>query len=344
MNILITALASVLIFGLIIFIHELGHFIAAKRGGIKVNEFSLGMGPTLFSKKKGETTYSLRAFPIGGFCAMEGEDDDSEDARAFGKAPVGRRILVVVAGALMNLALGFVVIFALTVSQPALASRTVGEFYENAATEASGLQIGDTIVAVDGRRTYIFTDVQYELVRITDGTADLTVLRDGQEALLKDVQFDTAEYEDGSTGIVLDFKVFAAEKSVGNVLKYAGLWTVSIARQIFISVVDILTGRIAINQLSGPVGIVSIINQATSIGFSTVLYILAFITINLGIFNLLPLPALDGGRLIFLLVEAVTRKKLNPKYEAAINVAGFCLLMCLMVFVTYNDITKLFVR
>lgn len=342
MNVLITALASILIFGLIIFIHELGHFIAAKRGNIRVNEFSLGMGPALLSKKKGETTYSLRAFPIGGFCAMEGEDDESEDERSFNRAPVGRRILVVIAGALMNLALGFIVIFGLTVSQPALASRTVGEFYDNAATQASGLQVGDTITAVDGRRTYIFTDVQYELVRITDAKADLTVLRDGQEVLLKDVRFDTTQYEDGSTGIVLDFKVFGVQKTVGSVLKYACLWTVSIARQIFVSVVDILTGRVAIKQLSGPVGIVTIINQATAIGFGTVMYILAFITINLGIFNLLPLPALDGGRLLFLLIEAVTRRKIDPKYEAAINVAGFCLLMGLMLFVTYNDITKLF--
>ncbi|MEG2678012.1 MAG: site-2 protease family protein, partial [Oscillospiraceae bacterium] len=164
MSFIIKALASILVFGLIIFIHEFGHFIVAKLSKIKVNEFALGMGPKLFSKQKGDTLYSLRAFPIGGFCAMEGEDEDSDDKGAFSKAPVLNRIGVVVAGAIMNLILGFVVLLCLTAGEKTLASRTISVFDDNAVTQSSGLEVGDTIIAIDGRKMYIADDIIYELV------------------------------------------------------------------------------------------------------------------------------------------------------------------------------------
>lgn len=410
MSVVLTILASILVFGAIILIHELGHFCAAKLSGIKVLEFAMGMGPKLFGFKKGDTTYCLRLFPIGGSVKMEGEDEDETDAESteeeikpsapavayttevstsaeaavstppvmhvaaadgvtvlatdvdaeidknkrkkkepretkpFYAAPVGNRILVIVAGAIMNLVLGFSVLFGLTVASPAIATRTISKFSEDAKTQVSGLQINDTILAINGRNMYVADDIIYELIRVKDAKADILVRRDGEKVLLEDVQFDTEVYEDGTSGIKLDFKVYAAEKTFGAVLKESALWTVSIARQIFLSLVDLITGNVPINQLSGPVGIVTIISEATSIGWSSVLMILAFISINLGVFNLLPLPALDGGRLVFLLFEAVTRKKFPAKYEAIVHFVGLMLLFALMIFVTFNDVSKLFVK
>ncbi len=341
MSLFITILASVLVFGAVIFIHELGHFTTAKLCGIKVNEFALGMGPTLFHFKKGETTYALRLLPIGGFVSMEGEDEASDDERSFTRAPVWKRIIVVVAGAVMNMILGFLVLVILVSQQSAITSRTVSQFAENASTQASGLQIGDEILAVNGRRCFIADDVVYEFVRTQDGTADLTVLRDGKKVELPDVRFTTQPLEDGTTSLVIDFKVLPIEKTVFNVVKEAGLWTCSLSRMIFLSLIDLVTGRVAINNLSGPVGIVTVISEAASIGWQPILMILAMITVNLGIFNLIPFPALDGGKLFLLLIEAIRRKPLPEKYEIVINLVGFAALMCLMLFVTYNDIARL---
>ena len=195
---LLTLVASVLVFSAVILIHELGHFITAKLSGIKVNEFALGMGPQLFHFGKGETTYSLRLFPVGGFVSMEGEDEDSPDPRSYFRAPVSRRILVTVAGAVMNLILGFAVLVAVVCMQDAVLSRTVGDFYPDASTQQHGLQVGDTILAVNGRRCFIANDVSYEFARTQQNTADLTVQRDGKKVELKNVVFDTRTDEDGN--------------------------------------------------------------------------------------------------------------------------------------------------
>ncbi len=339
---LLTLVASVLVFSAVILIHELGHFITAKLSGIKVNEFALGMGPQLFHFGKGETTYSLRLFPVGGFVSMEGEDEDSPDPRSYFRAPVSRRILVTVAGAVMNLILGFAVLVAVVCMQDAVLSRTVGDFYPDASTQQHGLQVGDTILAVNGRRCFIANDVSYEFARTQQNTADLTVQRDGKKVELKNVVFDTRTDEDGNTYMVIDFMVYPVEKTVGNVLAEAGRWTVSFARMVVLSLADLVTGRVAVNNLSGPVGIVQAIGQASSYGLQSLLLLLALITVNLGVFNLLPLPALDGGRLVFLLLEAVRRKPIPQKYEMVINAAGFIFLIGLMCFATFNDITRLF--
>ena len=342
MSLFITILASILVFGSVIFIHELGHFVTAKLCGIKVNEFSLGMGPALLRFEKGDTTYALRLLPIGGFVSMEGEDEESDDEHSFSKAKVWKRFLVVAAGAVMNMILGFLVLVILVCRQSAITSRTVSVFSENASTQASGLQVGDEILAVNGRRCFIADDVIYELVRTQNGTADLTVLRDGKKVLLEDVAFTTQETEEGMS-LIIDFKVLPIEKTFFNVVKEAGLWTCSLSRMIFLSLIDLVTGRVAINNLSGPVGIVTVISEAASIGWEPILLILAVITINLGIFNLIPFPALDGGKLFLLLVEGIRRKALPEKYEIVINLAGFAALMLLMLFVTYNDIARLIV-
>lgn len=337
---LLTALASIFVFGLVIFVHELGHFLTAKFSGITVQEFAIGMGPTLVRFERNGTIYALRLLPIGGFVSMEGEDEESEDEGSFTKAPVGNRILVTVAGACMNLILGFLVLIAVVSMESSIVSRTVAEFYPDASTQQSGLQVGDTIIAVNGRRCFVANDVSYEFARTQEGTADLTVLRDGEKITLEDVVFDTAE-QDGQQYLVIDFKVYPIEKTVLNVLKEAGNWTLSLARMVILSFTDLVTGRIAVNNLSGPVGIVSAIGQASSLGLQPLLLLLALITINLGIFNLIPIPALDGGRLVFLILEAIRKKPIQQKYEIAVNAAGFVLLIGLMVFATFNDITKL---
>ncbi|MEG2672217.1 MAG: RIP metalloprotease RseP [Ruthenibacterium sp.] len=338
---LLTTITSVFVFGSVIFIHELGHFLAAKFSGIDVHEFALGMGPTLFRWTKNETVYALRLFPIGGFVSMEGEDEESDNAGSFTRAPIGNRILVTVAGATMNLILGFLVLIVIVCMEPNIISREVAQFYPDASTQASGLRVGDTILAVNGRRCFVTNDISYEFARTKRGMADLTVLRDGKKVELPQVQFTTKE-ADGETHLIVDFKVYAMPKNIVNVVKEAGNWTLSLARLVMLSLVDLVTGRVPLNDLSGPVGIISVIGEASSYGLQSVLQLLALITINLGVFNLLPVPALDGGRLTFLVIEAVRRKPIPQKFEIAINAVGFCLLMGLMLLVTFNDITQLF--
>ncbi len=335
-------IVSILIFGLVIMIHEGGHFAMAKLSGIKVNEFSIGMGPMIFGKQIGETLYSLRAFPIGGFCAMEGEDEESFHPGSFSSAPVMSRIGVVVAGAVMNMILGFCVLCFLVNSDSAITSKKVSSFYEGAMTHQTGLEVNDEIIAINGRKCYIADDIIYEFARTENASADFTVMRDGKKVQLNNVTFDTYVDENGVTQMVLDFTVYPIQKTVRSVVREAKNWTISIARLIFLSLVDLVTGHVAINQMSGPVGIVSTISEAVNYGFRSVLMILAMITINLGVFNLLPFPALDGGRLVFLLIEFFTGKPLNPKYEIAVNTRGMIVLLGFMAFVTFSDITKLF--
>ena len=337
-------IVSILVFGIVIMIHELGHFIMAKRSGIKVNEFSIGMGPQIYGITIGDTEYSVRAVPIGGYVAMEGEDEESDAEGAFNSVPVQDRIGVVVAGAVMNMILGFVVLFYLTASQPAITSRTVSTFYEGAKTQQTGLMIDDEIIAINGRKCYIANDIIYEFARTQNGEADFTVIRNGEKIELENVTFDT--YVDEATGLkqmIIDFTVYPVTKTIPNIAKEAFNWTISIARMVFLSLIDLVTGNVAINQMSGPVGIVSTISEAVSYGLESVLMILAMITINLGVFNLLPFPALDGGRLVFLLIELVRGKPVDQKYEMWVNGAGMIILLGFMAFVTFSDITKFFV-
>lgn len=352
MTILLVALVAVLVFGAVIFFHELGHFVAAKRCGIKVNEFAMGMGPVLFKRQRGETQYALRLFPIGGFVSMEGEDESSEDDHSYSQAAIRKRMIVIVAGAFMNFVLGFTALVLLI----SLGSQfIVGLQVAAVETTSTGIQEGDIIQKVNGRRVFIYDDLQYEFLRTQNGTFDLQVERDGQPVELKNVTFETRVAEDSTTGEVIineatgepyeyldmGFKVWAEEKTFLSVIKEAFNTTLSYSRLIYLSLFDLIAGRAQINQLSGPVGIVSEISRAVSIGWQPVVQLLALISINLGVVNMLPLPALDGGKFLLLAVEGIRRKPMNPKYETAINVVGFGLLMCLMVVVSFNDIRRL---
>ncbi len=337
---IVSILLTLLIFIVIIMIHECGHFLVAKFSGVRVNEFALGMGPALLKKQMGETTYTIRAFPIGGFCSMEGEDSSSEDPRAFCNIKVWKRILVVLAGAIMNLILGYVVLIGVTCSMTAITSNTVAQFADNAASEASGLQVGDTIQKVNGRTVWVENDIAYELVRDADGVVDMQVLRDGKTVDLQNVTFDfTGEGENRS--LVIDFKVVGQEKTVGNVLSYSFKKAASIGRLVWISLLDLVTGHASLNDLAGPIGMTQVVGEAAKIGADSFFLLVAFITINVGIFNLLPLPALDGGRLIFLLVEAIRGKPVKPEHEGLVHAIGFAALILLMVVVAVNDVFKL---
>ena len=331
-----TILITILIFAVIIFIHECGHFAAAKLCKVRVNGFALGMGPTLFHFGNGEARYALRLFPIGGFVSMEGEDGGSGDPRAFCNQKVWKGILIVCAGAFMNLVLGFIVVLLMTIPSDRLPSMTVAQFYENASTEATGLQAGDEILRVNGRSIWVDSDLVYILSTDEDGVVDMVVRRDGEKVELSDVAFTT---QDGT--LVIDFTVQGVPANLPNVLSYSFRKTASIGRLVWIAVGQLITGQSSINELSGPIGTAQAIGQAASAGLSTVMYLFAFITINVGIFNILPLPALDGGRLIFLLFELITRRRIKPEHEAYVHFAGFVLLILLIIFVSYHDIVNL---
>ena len=339
-------LFALLFFGVIIMIHECGHFACAKLFKVKVNEFSLGMGPALFKRKKGDTLYAVRLFPIGGYVAMEGEDDASEDDRAFNKKPVWQKMIIVVAGALMNLILGFILmVLLLTTSTDLIGTNTIKEFYPDAVSAQYGLQAGDRFVEIDGHHVWSELDLSFLMSRSQDGVFDFVVERNGEKVTLNDVHFAT-EQQNGITLIQYDFIIIGEQPGFLNIVKNAFTQSASIVRMVWLSVFDLVTGRYGMSELAGPVGTVDIIAdvtaQAVSSGSLTnLLTIMAFITINVGVANLLPLPALDGGRFLFLAIEAVRRKPVNPKYEGYVHAAGLALLLLLMVVVTYNDIARI---
>ncbi len=347
MNIVVSIIIAALVFCLIIVLHELGHFTAAKLCGMKVFEFSIGMGPAIFKKKHKDTLYSLRLFPIGGFCSL-GEDTESADEDVFVNKPVGLRIIAIAAGAIMNLLLGFVLAIILTITSGKVVTNTIGYFADDAVSVQSGLQMDDEIVKINGVKIYTYNDIIYQLGNDEDGVVDFVVKRNGEKINVDGVKFEIQVDENtGARTLKYDFKLKSESLSVLNILPASFNKTVYYSRIIFMSIGDIIKGKYGINDLQGPVGIVSAIGSVTKeigidIGF--ILNIAILITINVGIFNLLPLPALDGGRLIFLFIEAIRRKKIKTEIEGAIHFIGFALLMLLMVFVTFNDIKNLFVK
>ena len=339
-NTIYPILIAILFFELIIIIHEGGHFVAARLMKIKVNEFSIGMGPKIFSFTKGATKYSLRWILFGGYCAMEGEDEDSEESGSSSKKSVGARLFVVAAGAVMNLILGFLIIVCIVSSGDLIGTPTVAKFDENAVSAASGLQAGDTIKSIDGMRVYTATDVETGLSRSPDGNVQMVVERNGEDVSL-DVTFAMQEYE-GRQFINMDFWLLGKEKTVGGVLQSSCGMFVSYVRMIFLSVADLLSGRYGLSDLSGPVGTVSVVSTAVKTSVTSMLRIMALLTVNVGLFNLFPIPALDGWRFFILLGEGIFKKKLPPKWEYAINAAGLVVLLGIMVIVTFSDVTKLF--
>ena len=339
-------LVAILFFGLLISIHELGHFTFAKLFKVKVNEFALGMGPAIFKKKKGDTTYALRLLPIGGYVSMEGEDEESEDENAFNRKKVWQKFIIVAAGAVMNLVLGVAIVATVLSMEQYIGTNKVLYFHENAVSQQTGIQEGDEFLEIDGHRVFSDMDVSFLMSRSDDGVFDMTVRRDGEKVELTGVTFKT-EKDGEYTLITYDFVILGEEPNALNVFTNSFKRTASIARLVWLSLFDLVTGQYGLTDLSGPVGTVNIIADAAAgaaqskEGLITALTLMAFVSINIGVFNVLPLPALDGGRLFFLLIEGIRRKPINPKYEGYIHGAGLILLLLLMVVVTFNDIITL---
>ena len=320
---ILLAVIGVLLFGLIIFIHEFGHFFTAKLSHVCVNEFSIGMGPRLFSFTRGETQYSLRLLPIGGYCAMEGEDEKSDDPRAFGNRPVWQRMIVVAAGGIMNILFAVLLMMVICGQEDRYATMQIAGFAENSAFEAAGVEVGDVITSIDGYtvRTVTFNDMTIN-----------TTSADGKQYRA-----------------VLDFYVLGEERTPWTLIKNAFADMYSTVRMIFNSLIGIVTGRFGFSGLAGPVGTAQAVTQAASAGLkqsfgaavNNIVYIMLVISVNLGIVNLLPLPALDGGRLVFLIIEAIFRRPVPAKYERWVHAGGFALLICLVLAVTFQDIMRI---
>ena len=338
-------LLAILAFGTLVLIHELGHFLCARARGVEVKEFAIGMGPRIcgWTSKKYGTKYSLRALPIGGYVSMLGEDEESDRNDAFGNRPVWKRILIVIAGPVMNLLLGFLAMLVLVTSSGALYGTEI-VYPDNGKvqiSDAAGLDNGDVILKIGGIGVHTRNELVYEILRQGTEAIDVTVRRGGEKLVVEDVIFPTIE-ESGVVFGGVDF--YGNEESVtfGNVIKHTFFRSISTVKMIVDSFVDLVTGRYGMESMSGPVGITQTIGESAANGFSSFLYIFVVITINLGVFNLFPIPALDGGRLLFLVMEAIIRKPINKNVEGIIHFVGLLLMLGLIAVVTFNDIVKLF--
>ena len=339
MTAIITILCVIIVFGLIIFIHELGHFLTAKMFGVKVHEFALGMGPKLFGKQKGDTLYSVRLIPMGGYVKMEGEDADSSDPAAFGNKKPWQRFIILFAGAFMNLLLGFVLLVTLNAASPRLPvipKMEVVSVVEGMGAEAAGMQAGDKIIEIDGNR--IHTQLDFNLALDQKETVSVTVERNGQSHTLP----VTLTNENGR--YYLGISQATEEKHFGNLISYSFFETFSIIKMTYQSFFGMFNGTVGVEQMSGPVGIVTEISNAAQNGVFDVMWLALIICLNLGVVNLFPLPALDGGRIVFVLWEMITKKKLKPEHEGLIHFIGFVILILFMLYITKNDIVRLFQR
>ena len=345
-------LAAILVFGVLIAVHELGHFMAAKACGVRVNEFSIGMGPALWKKQKGETQYSLRLFPVGGFCAMEGEEEDSDDPTALNNQGFWAKLLIFAAGAAMNFIAGLLIILVLYAD--AQAFYVVAGFAEGCPLEsADGLQEGDRLLRIDGEKVYVYSDISLLMGLNKTGAFDLQIERNGEVITLRDFTMERREYTDQNgkayTGYGLYFG--AEEATLGRKLSYSWNNAMDFARLVRLSLQMLVTGQAGVKDLSGPVGIVSTMTQVgeqaatTRAAVENIAYLAALIAVNLAVMNLLPLPALDGGKIFFLVINAVSmqlfKKQIPAKYENYIHFAGLILLLALMAVITFSDVWKL---
>lgn len=437
---------AVLLFELLILFHEGGHFLTAKKSGVQVNEFALGMGPKIFGFKKGETQYSFRLFPIGGYCAMEGEDEASDNPRAFTNAKTWKRMIIIVAGAFMNIVLGLIMMFVLVIQMPVFSSTTISDFSANSYSANCGLEEGDKILKFNNYDIITFQDLSFAVATmkpeevnghsveiykqdcanelysafasiVTDKEADykektinkaynilldgcsevnhsdskslakqtmktyytkiynifgiedykipkikekdtrqrfrtdVTVERDNQIITLNNVDlFTYMNTESEEVSVSIDFYVDGIEKNFFTVLQQTGLQTISVVRMVWASLAGLVTGQFGITDVSGPVGAATAITKVASAGlensflsaFNNILYMMMLISINLGIFNMLPFPALDGGRFLFLLIEVIFRKPIPRKAEAVINSIGLGILLVFIFLITIKDVWQLF--
>ena len=346
---------AIILFSFLIFVHEFGHFITAKLSGVRVNEFSLFMGPAIWKKQKGETLYAIRCIPIGGYCAMEGENDDSEDPRSFGKAAWWKRLIILVAGSAMNFIAALLIFAVIYMPMETIAKPVITEFTDCCTFHnEQGLQLGDEILSIDGEKVYINNDISLLLGLNTTGVHDLQIRRGGEKIVFNDLSMaHTCTDENGQEYIHYGIAFGQAEKA--NLFDKLGfVWNLTIdnVRNTRLSLQMLFTGQAKVSEMTGVIGIVDMMSDvadASPTFMDALLNMLnfgGFIAVNLAVMNLLPIPALDGGRVFGLLIstgyEKITRKKLNPKIEGYVHGVGMVLLLILMAVIMFKDIFTIF--
>ena len=346
---------AILLFSLLIFVHELGHFLAAKASGVQVNEFSMFMGPAIFKKQVGDTLYSIRCIPIGGFCAMEGEDGQSDNPRAFGAVAWWKRLIILVAGSFMNLVAGLLIMLIVFAPAKQFVAPTIDSFEPfSTVNAAGGLQEGDEIVKVDGENIYLQSDFAMILALNPGDTHDLVVRRNGQKVFLNDFLMEKHETTDeqGNKTMLYGINFTLENATFGNKISYALKSVINTVRTTRLSLQMLFTGQAGLSDMTGPVGIVQMMSDTAEASDTSqdaimnMLYFGGFIAVNLAVMNMLPIPALDGGRVLALVlttaVEAVTKKKINPKIEGYIHGVGMVILLGLMGLIMFKDIFTIF--
>ncbi|MBQ8359908.1 MAG: site-2 protease family protein [Oscillospiraceae bacterium] len=350
-----TIVFAILLFSFLIFIHELGHFVAAKLSGVQVNEFAIFMGPAIVKWQKGETQYSIRCIPIGGYCAMEGEDEKSDNPRAFGCAKWWKRLIILVAGSFMNFVAGLLILLIVYMPAKQFVLPVIESFESfSTVTGENGLQPGDEILEVDGEKIYVQSDFSMILSLNPGDVHDLVVNRNGSKVYLDDFRMEKHEVtdENGNTQMLYGMNFSIADADPGMKLAYVWKSALNTVRSVRLSLQMLLTGQAGLTDMTGPVGIVQIMSDTAAASDTTadavlnMLYFGGFIAINLAVMNMLPIPALDGGRVLALLlttaVEGITKKKIDPKYEGYIHGAGMILLLGLMAVIMFKDIFMIF--
>ena len=341
---------AVLVFGFLIFIHEFGHYFFARLFGVKINEFAMGMGPKIISKTSEKTgiAYSWRLLPIGGFVAMIGEDEDSDDPAAFCNKPVWQRMIITAAGAVVNIIAGIIAMAILVMITGNLTGTTISGFgtftsekIEYHSTAEQGLEKGDRIIKVGDTKVHISDDMRYEIMMNGDTPVDITVIRNGETVVVEDVEFSSIT----DSGLVLaypDFNTTAERMTPESVLRHTVWRSISIMRSVFDSLFGLVRGDYGVEMMSGPVGISTEMAKVAKESYTDFATIAVLISINLGIMNLLPLPALDGGRLVFQFIELIIRKPVSRNVEGYIHFGGIVVLMAFMLFITFKDVLSLF--
>lgn len=334
---MITLISSLLVFLLVVMLHEFGHFSIAKLSGIKVNEFSIGMGPKIYQKQKGETFYSLRALPVGGYVAMEGEEENSHDPRAFNNVSIVKRMAVVLAGAFMNFVLAFIA-FTLIYSIVGYGSSEIEKVISNSPADKAGIQSGDLIIKINENKVKDIYDINSIISKNQKEEMDFQINREGNILNVKIKPEYSVENQMYLIGITSKL-----DHSILKSISLGANRTLEMSKLILKSIKMMFSGSFKMEYLSGPVGVVQLIGSESSKGFLNFLQILGLISVNLGVFNLLPIPALDGGKFLFLLIEALRGKPIDEKIEQGLSLIGISLLFSLMIYVTiFNDIGRLF--
>ncbi len=333
---MITVLSTIVVFLIIIMVHEFGHFVAAKSLGVTVQEFAIGFGPTIWKKQGKETLYSVRLLPIGGFCKMEGEDEDSQSEGALNNKPVWKRLIIISAGAIVNILIGLLIFFLIFTQFEQIPTLEIAEISEGSPAQQI-LEPGDVIRSINGRNVYYYKDFKFILSNEAAGPVSIEVERDGQQR-----QFTiTPQYNEADQTYFIGVTLASKTLTFLEKLKYCFYETFFVIRLVIYSFIMLITGQVPISEMSGPVGASTVIGTAAKTNWLSLFNIFAVLSINIGIFNLIPFPALDGGRILFLLIELVRRKPIPAEKEGYVHFVGLIILFGLMIFITYSDIAKL---